>query len=361
MEPRLIIKTHSEVSRPGIFSLLINKCSYVDKSSYPENVSKRLYELYEKNDQSFNKLAAKFAVIMARRFEFLRENMTWDWRGHVINGILQYLNKTETKDINSFLELVKLEKIIYLKYYLEADGAVILQLAKQIKEYGEISKNDLSKTIHLLFREIYEEYIGLSNNFQKRIGLKERLKKIPKEKGYDQDTVHHKIKPHIYPLIDLGILSNPEIKNGDEIYRPVVYNKLSAIELLLQELNDFQEMEKRFNNYEYFQIIGKILNLKAADFTIESHSDIIRRTLKRGYLLLKENVTQMAYIDALVDWCCAKMLAEDNIVIGKQSVCDFIEQTWREKPQSIRYHVDYRGRKSYVIFSEVLEQSNCYN
>ena len=115
MEPRLIIKTHSEVSKPGLFSILISKCSYADKSSYPEVVSKRLYELYEENGQPFNKLAAKFVVIMAQRFGFLRENMIWGWRGHVINGVLQYLNKTENENINLFLELTKLEKIIYLK------------------------------------------------------------------------------------------------------------------------------------------------------------------------------------------------------------------------------------------------------
>lgn len=352
MEPRLIIKTHSEVSRPGLFSLLISKCSYPDKSSYPEIVSKRLYELF-KEGQHFNKLAAKFAVIMAQRFEFLRDNMTWDWRGHVINGVLQYLNKAENNDVDSFLELTKLEKIIYLKYYLEADGAVMLQLAKRIKENGELSKEKLSKTFHLLFREIYEGYIELSNNFQKRIELKERLKKIPpEERGYVQKEVKHKIKPHIYALIDLGILSNPEIKNEDEIYKSVVHNELSVIELLLQELSDFQTMERRFDNYEYFQIISKILNLESTNFIVESHSDTIRKAIIDGYFLLKENITQMAYIDALVDWCCAKMLSEDNILISNQSICNFIEQIWRERPQSVRYHVDYRGRKSYVILSE---------
>lgn len=351
MEPRLIIKTHSEVSKPGLFSILISKCSYPDKSSYPETVSKRLYELYEKNGKHFNKLAAKFAVIMAQRFEFLRENMTWDWRGHVINGMIKYLNKTENNDVNSFLELTKLEKVIYLKYYLEADGAVMLEFAKLIKEHKEISKNELSRTIHLLFREIYERYIELSNNFQKRIELKERLKKIPKEKGYDQDTVHHKLKPHIYPLIDLGILSNPEIKNGDEVYKSSVYNGLSAMELLLQELSDFQTMERKFDNYEYFQIISRILNLEHTNF-VESHSDMLRKTIITGYFLLKENVTQMAYIDALADWCCAKMLSEDKILLGKKSVCDFIEQTRKERPKNVRYHVNYKGRKSYVILSE---------
>jgi len=352
MEPRLIIKTHSEVSHPGIFSILISRCSYANKSSYPEIVSKRLYELYERNGQTFNKLAAKFAVIMAQRFKFLRENMIWNWRGQVINGVLHYLNKAETEGINSFLKLTKLEKIIYSKYYLESDGAVMLQLAKRIKEYNEISRDDLSKSIHLLFREIYEGYITMSSNFQKRIELKERLKKIPKEKGYDQKTVQHKVRPHIYPLIDLGILSNPEISNGDEIYKSVVYNKLSAIELLLQELNDFKVMEKRFNNNEYFQIISKILNLKPVNFNIESHVDLLKKSIIKGYSLLKENVTQMAHIDALVDWCCAKMLAEDNIVIGKQSIYNFIEQKWEEMPRSVRYHVDYKGRKSYVILSE---------
>ena len=159
MEPRLIIKTHSEVSKPGLFSILISKCSYADKSSYPEVVSKRLYELYEENGQPFNKLAAKFVVIMAQRFGFLRKNMIWDWRGYVIHGALQYLNKAENENINLFLELTKLEKIIYLKYYLETDGAVILQLAKRIKEYNEINRDafvPIAKKVYPLI----EKYLG---------------------------------------------------------------------------------------------------------------------------------------------------------------------------------------------------------
>lgn len=351
MEPRLVIKTHAGVSKPGLFSILITRCSYPDKNSYPEIVSRRLYRLYERNDRNFNKLAAKFVVIMAKRFGFLNENMTWAWRGHVINSVIRYSNKAETEDIGTFLELTMLEKIVYLRYYLEADGSLMLQLASLIRDYGEISKNELSNTIHLLFREIYEGYIDLSRGFKERVELKERLKKIPKEKRYDQKTVIHKIKPHIYSLIDLGLLLKEEVENGDEIYQSVVYNRLSAMTLLLQELVDFRTMEKKFDNYEYFRIIDKILNLQAASFEA-SHSNILRKTIATAYSFLKADITRIADIDAIVDWCCAKMLVEDKIIVNAKLIRDFIEHTRKEKPRSVRYHVDYRGRRSYVILED---------
>lgn len=42
MKPRIILKTHSGVRRPGIFSVLVARCTSATKATYQEDVVKKL-------------------------------------------------------------------------------------------------------------------------------------------------------------------------------------------------------------------------------------------------------------------------------------------------------------------------------
>jgi hypothetical protein len=352
MKPRFIIKTHTEALRPKNYSLLIAKCTYPDKSSYPEIVIKRLYPEWIKENS-----VAKFTVMLStqknRGFGFLLDNMIWSWKGHVINAVLYYLKKQQSEAPKSFEELTKMERICYLRYFLETEGAIILKFAQKFNKMGELSNSYLRENIQEIFKEIYEEYIDIAPDFRIRSRIREAQKQMKSTKRYDEGTLIHKIKPHIQALADLGILSI-EKKNAEEIFAPTNFGFTSTFSIIINQLKDFQTMENMFSNNEHFPLIAQIYNLAPLHYSYETHRDLLKETISYGYQIMRDKTTGMADIDALINWSCIKVMSEDNILLRGEDVQDFLDKIRRNKPSSIRYHVNGKGKIAYIIFSESL-------
>jgi len=349
--PRLITKTHTEALRPGNYSLLISKCSSPYKSSYPETVEKRLADFLK---PSIAKYTVKTATEKNRGFGFLLDNMIWSWKGHVINAILQDVGKTSNNK-DDYYDLTKSEKIAYLKYFLETEGALILKLSKMFQKRGGISYSFLKSEIQNIFKDIYESYIDLAPDFRTRIRIKqmfqETQKQMKSKKGtYATGTLPHKIKPHIQALADLGLLV---VDKGteEEIYQSSVIDGLSSLDLLSGKLQDFKTMEDLLTNEEHFSIIAEALNLKSVRYSPRTHKERLQRTFSSGYEGVKNKTTGMADIEALVDWCCTKLLSEQNILITQSEVKEFISGIRQVSPSSIQFHVDGKGRIAYLIMA----------
>jgi len=359
MEPRFIIKTHTEALRPRNYSLLIAKCTYPDKSAYPEVIIKRLQEWMillkwiEKPKPGKVSSVAKFTVILSteksRGFGFLLDNMVWTWKGHVINTVLFYLDKKEKNDLKLYEDLSKMEKICYLRYFLETEGAIILKFAEKFTKTGTLSYPYLRGNIQEIFREIYEGYIDIASDFRERIKIRETYSLMKSKEKYNESTLAHKIEPHLQALADLGILST-EKKNGEEIYIPVNFRGTSTFEIIFNELKDFKTMENMFSNDEYFHLIAQIYNLAPINYLYELHRDLLKETIFYGYQVMSDKTTGMADIAALIDWCCIKILSENNILVGRKDIHSFLNKIRVEDSSRIRFHVDGKGRIAYLIF-----------
>jgi len=349
MEPRFLIKTHAQVCAPGIFSILICKCTYPDKSAYPDVVAGRLADIYKRQSRAF-KAAAKFAVLMALRFGFLRDNMTWTWKGQVLNAVLQKVGKAANDDIESFETDYSLpERLAFLRYYLETEGAIILQIAKRVAERGELKKKDLFQEIRSIFEEIYEGYLALHASSRGRKDLKDKVRRI-KADSYNEGTLPHKVIPHIQPLVYLGVLER--CGNGEEVYRPVSLGELSTVEVLVQELKDFRVMETRFSSSDYFAVVSRLTSPNAVRYQESAHSLMLRNSLILGYSYMRSPTTGMVSIDSLLDWSCIDMLADHNIEVTRAQVQSYLDGQYKNCPSSLRFHVDYRGKPAYVILDE---------
>jgi len=349
MQPRFIIKTHTEALRPGNYSILIAKCTSPNKSSYPENVEKRLAEFLDKS-------VAKYTVLTAtkknRGFGFLLDNIIWSWKGHVINTVLKYIGKC-SDDKNTYWELSKIEKIAYLKYFLETEGALILKLSERFTDKEEITYSYLKGEIQKIFEEIYEGYIDIAPDFRARTKIREMFKETQrrmrsKKHVYDPTTLAHKIKPHIQALSDLGLLSI-EKQNQEENYRPVIYNGVLPFSVFSEKLTNFKKMEEIFANDGYFSLIAEALNLGSVRYSPKTHKETLRQTFTWGYEVIRDKITGMADIDALIDWCCIKLLSEENVLVTRKDIEEFLNEIRRVNPSSVRYHVDGKGRIAYLI------------
>jgi hypothetical protein len=349
------MKTHIGALRPGNYSILIAKCTSPDRSSSQERVIKKLYPEWIKE-----KSVAKFAVLLStkknRGFGFLLDNMIWSWKGHVINTVLHYLNKKENNDLKTFMELTKIEKICYLRYFLQTEGALILKFAERYSKTGKLSYSYLKNNVQEIFKEIIEEYLDIAPNFRVRNKIKDmqmQMKLQMKKNRYNENTLAHKIKPHIQALENLGILTI-ERQNNEELYHPLTFDNTSTFTIIWNTLKSIQNLENLFMNNDYFSLIAKIYHLSSTFYSYDVHKNLLKDTILYGYHIMNDKITGMADINALIDWCRIKMLSENNVLVSREDIEDFLNKVRKEQPSRIRYHVDGKGRISYLIFSEPL-------
>jgi hypothetical protein len=353
VEPRFIIKTHTEALRPGNYSALIAKCTFPDKGAYPENVEKRLTQLFPSKKGKEVSSIARYTVLTStsknRGFGFLLDNMVWSWKGQVVNTVLHYLGKKDSDDSSAFSDLATIEDICYLRFFLETEGAIILKLAERFCKTGELSYKYLKDNIQDVFKEIYQEYIDIAPDFRTRIRIKETLRQMKAER-YDETTLPHKIRPHLQALTDLRILSKEE-KNGEIIFSPLRVGTTSSLAIIHSRLKSIQNMENMFLNYDYFPLIAEIYHLTPAPYS-ENQRDLLRDTISYGYNVMRNGITRMADIDALVEWSCIKMLSEHNVLVERRHIEDYFSRIRKEYPSRIQYHVDGKGRVAYLVINE---------
>ena len=350
MDIRLQLKTHYQISKPGIFSVILRRCTSPSQSTYPEVVSERLAKIHF-NTIALNKESAKFAVVMAQSFGFITRNMFWDWRGHAINILLDETTKEEPDD---FLRLTSAEKVIYLKYYMEADGATILEICKKLNSKGKISRNELLSTefIDQIFIYIWETYRQLTDDLRQKVQLRENIQKL-RLKSYTYKTRIHKALAHIEPLVDLDLIARKEVKH-EIIFTPKTIESYSPMDRLTQELDSIETLEKRFSEHQHFKIISNIYNLNSIDYDPDLHSELLRKEMLRTYLKARTEPSKMASIAIISDIISTKMLSEKGILIERLDIEKELDRLKSKNPRDIHFHVDMNGKKSFIVFSDEL-------
>lgn len=350
MEIRLQLKTHYQINKPGIFSVLLHKCTSLTKSQYPEVISERLAKM-QFETIALNKESAKFAVAMAQSFGFVTQNMFWSWKGHAITILL---NETNREEFDDYLALTLAEKVLYLKYYLEADGAAILEICKRLKSKGRISRKELlaNDSIDQIFIDIWQAYRQLTNDIRQKVQLRDNILKL-RTKPYTFKTRIHKALAHIEPLVDFDLIERKEEKN-EILFIPKVNKCFSYLDKLTQELDTIKSMESRFSKSEHFEIINSIYNLKAVDYDPEEHSEMLFDEIFKIYLKARTEPTKMASLAMISDVISAKLLAQKRILINRIHIEMELDRLKSDYPRDVHYHVDMSGEKAFLVLSDQL-------
>jgi len=274
----------------------------------------------------------------------------------VINTVLHHLGKTDSNGVSTFTELSNIERVCYLRFFLETEGAVLLKLAERFCETGGMSYQYLKENIQDMIEGIYEEYIDIAPDFRVRSRIKKLLDEMKRQmrskERYDDSTVGHKIKPNLQALADVGILS-VDRTNVEYKFSPVSVGTTSSLSIIYDRLKTMQNMENMFLNNEYFPLIAELYSLTPSPYG-ENYRDLLIETISYGYKSMRNKITRMADIDAIVEWCCIKMLSEHNVLVQRQDLDGLFNRIRKERPSSIQYHLDGRGRIAYMIFTEPL-------
>ena len=364
---------HYAGSRPGLFSALVKSCTHPTSSAYLDSVAEKLLQQFKgvplvtlaqpgkAGDKSslrlqgsvikLNPAAAKSVVQMAVKLGLLNENFFWSWKGHVINIMCE----KEKSQSGSFLELDFAEKIAYLKYYLEADGAMLLTLGEQILENpAGISTKDLFEEpiVDVAFRKIVRSYLEKTGDLGSRTELRHKLVRL-EAKRYNSNTRRHKILPRLIPLEDLGLLVR-EMTSGGETFVPAKRDAKIPLKILVSGLRNIETMEQQFMRGEYFAIIANTLCDNVKVLSLDEHETLLSKEVAYVYVKLQDTGTAVYSLDAIADVACTRLLANCAILASPEQVVELLQRLQKDRPYDVRFHVDRQGRPAYLILSENL-------
>lgn len=366
---------HYAGSRPGLFSALLKSCTHPTKAGSLDSVAAKLLDQFKEvplvmlaqlgeagtksrtsgqgSKITLNLAGARSVVLMAVKLGLLNESFFWTWRGHTINIICE---KEESQN-SSFLELELAERIAYLKYYLEADGAMLLTLGEQILENpAGITTQDLFEKpfVDVAFRKIYLSYLELTGNLGARTILRQKLSKLEGQ-AYDSYTRRHKILPRLLPLEDFGLLARDITKNG-ETFLPLKQDTKIPLQILVTNLGSIEKMEQRFTDGEYFKIIANSLLNNINNLLLDDHKSTVYQEIAYTYVRLQNTGIAVYPLHTIEDVVCIRLLANHAILARQDQVVESLQLLQKDQPHDIRFHVDRQGRPAYIVISDNLLQ-----
>lgn len=357
MKPRLILKTHSGVRRPGIFSVLVARCSSPTQPTDEETITRRLAAAFQnlsrdelKGATLGERGAAFHAVWMARpqQLGLLTSNLFWAWRGHVV----RILTPCDAEaDARAYLPLSRPEQIIYLKYYLEGDGAILIALARELIARGSLSEKELvhSDLLERVLKAIWDQYLNLSTNITERVELRHRIQR----ENYDPTTRRHKTYPHLVPLEDMGLLARHEADDGDT-FTAVVNDNRTPLQSLVEGFPTISDLETAITQGDHTTVIAEVMCKRYRQFSDQDDRHILMRTSLENYRKLRASGAPIYPLDAITDATYAQMLADRAVLVNRRHIDKLFRDLQAKHPQQVRFHVDRFGLPAYVIVADDL-------
>ena len=352
---RFIRTTHYQVGHPIYFGFLIHFCTSPAESKLEQKVVQDIYKILNEHGYNCSREAAKFLVRMAKQMGFLQQNNIWTWKGFVINFFEKKNNIAKYHAQTQILSLDK--KVIYLKYFLESDGAFLIHFARKVLEKEGLSKYELRYVdgiVESIYKDVIAEYLTLETDFKKKIELGNFMKFF-EEKGYKSKVRIHKAFPHLDPLVDLDILRyDPEKRR----YLPNITDGRNITQLFLDNFPSVKTLEEVFSGeklaeksqMEYYERAARIYGINYRKFVSKDENKTIKDILT-AYSEVKDPVTGLASIRSLKDIVCTIQLVRNGVLYEWPDIDALLISLKKKMGSNLRFHVDRKGEVEYVVVS----------
>lgn len=340
---RFVLNTHEQICHPGDLSVLVHECSSEEEKSITQLVSCL-------NDAlGINQRACEFLVNLAQKMEIIEKNLHWATRGWVISRL----------PTNNNHQLTAPERVAYLKYYFDTDGALIVNFLKEFVKYGEIGFN-MSEFltdggVERVFVKTAEEYMEEVFEISPRYELSKLLS--AGEKGYSPKVRTDKFLPHIEPLVDLGFVDRKRIGNMINYIPHIITENESTINYssrLLDNFNSIVGLDDIFSqNGDFFKRAAVSFNLKVEPINLGEDYPLIKRETIKAYDEVKDQYFRMARLGSIYDLVCIRlMFAPYNKLCEQADAITTIQRMNKISEDKIRFHMDDMGTRKYVTMSE---------
>lgn len=248
---RLLGRTHYQVLEPAVLRLLVQGCTSPVSSSFRDQVARKL----SGSQCGLNLGAAGYAVDLGKALGLLRANLVWTSLGHLLNIVAG--NPTA----DSWQELSEAERIVFLRLFLEFDGASLIFFAKKIERQSKVPDKGESWTeiAQDLFESTYEEYLKFITGPEPRIRLRQLLEGRRRRPFQGKSGTHQSLL-HIHALHRLHLVEQIE-QGTTRVYKGKfqVDGMQRPTRRLIGAIPDLMTLERIVDAGTCYEVSGEVL------------------------------------------------------------------------------------------------------
>lgn len=341
---RFLFETHEVVLHPFYFTVLVKECTRprqgTPKEALVELAYKKLSEIAKTYGVGWTKKAAEVLVRLAVDLEILHDHLHWKGKAYVINTV------TESKT-----ELDFLGKLVYLKYFLEGDGAILVHLVRELKNLGELERSAFLNDggWERVLDGMCEDYLSMALDPEERHRI--RTIRGHARKGYAKHTREHWFNPRAATLVDLGIWSR--LNEGRIRYKPAQLNGIDMVDQFVSVFDNIGSLDSIFSPAgDFFERAAKLYQTETSRINVDAEMAILSARILTAYEACRDDAYRLADLTAIKDIVSLTFLKDNKGVCEWRDVERAIQKMRETSEKDIRYHVDDWGRPSYLVVTQ---------
>jgi hypothetical protein len=348
MRPRILLRTHYQADEPRAIIAAVTACSSPTQSRHEDAVATALVRWAKENDYMLSIPGAVYAAGNARSLGLLTASYRWTASGLAFAYIHIRISSSARHDV---LVLTTAEARLYLRCYLENGGALLIKFGRWLVKRGSTTDDELrsGSVIERLLIDALDEYLTIATDIRDRTAIRKERERLTRSE-YAASTKRHKRYPLLKTMNRLGLLVSGDAGSQRTGISPDPEGRLVR---LLNALPDVTALERICREHVLEAVIdqtladtqqsGEPIALDAAPLI----ADAYRFAMDRGL-----HACPLSYLDDLL-FAYASVDARASAM--RATAEDILQPLHRDSPADVRFHVDRRGRRAFVIISgEVL-------
>lgn len=348
MQPRILFRTHYQVDEPALMELLVKSCTSPVRSAYDESVSEKLTREVRARGKDFNVAAAAYALDLGRGLLLLNEQNAWTEKGHLVSLVADI--PEGPWDVQT--ELNGRERLLHFRLFLEADGAVLLFLARYLLAQGRVPSADAdwNRLAQEVFVEAYTQYFRITGTTADRVSLRTQIDRI-RHSGYTGKSGCHKLFIHLQTLYRLGLLDR-SASGLTRRYELPEESGGSGLRLLSEAIPDLHALERVIQEHSWAELATKVFKIRAA--AAHATPDALLCLVAPRYQQVMATGVPLCSLATLIEAVQIELLVQRSELLPYGSALQLLQEARAQHPGDVRFHVDRRGIPAFVKLADRL-------
>ena len=352
MRPRVVFRSHYQVDEPFYLFLLITRCTSPIQSTYREVAAQRLSRELKAHGKLFNIAAAAYAIDLCQDLELITENNTWTPKGLLLS---LFSDGAKSNELEDQLSLSLGQKLATLRVFLEADGAAMLFLAKQLAERRALnaSENGWNDLAREMFTDVFRDYLSITNNTKDRVQLRREADRI-EASGYSGNSGKHKILVHLQTMYRLEMVLRSN-ESGSTSYILPANSSNSPIEILRNCIPSVNALEKVISENQCLETAAKIIGIAEKQLIASfSHAKIaaLHGDFQSCYDKIMATGIPLCPISTLLESVQVTNILRKKVLFAYSELLEILQAEQKVLHSKIRFHVDRFGKVAFIRISD---------
>jgi hypothetical protein len=345
VHPRILLRTHYQANEPRLILAVVTNCSSPTESRDEDRVANLLEKWARGAGYSISTPGALYAVDNARHFALVNSLNRWTATGLALAFIHRHLDSPMGEGRS---ELSPLEERFYMPVYLEGAGGLQVKFSRWLLERGSVTDHQLrdGSVLEKLTVEVLDEYLTLATDVRDRAEIRRERDRLS-EIDYRAITKRHKRYPVLTTMRRLRLLHWDEAQS--DVIRPDTFGRLAALSRAIPDIATLERLVRS-------NTLRQALDIEMREYLRKDLPTDKSRTevLTLAYNFAVESGLQACSLKYLDDVLSAMFPASSGFPSPLAE--ELLEPIHRQRPGEVRFHVDRRGKRAFVLISKAAVQ-----